>query len=71
MLFCFPTLSQSWHSGQKECLIAGYEKSVKADQFVQGQEEEEFSFLNIHPWKMPRCKEISDVHLIVTKLRKK
>ena len=32
-------------------------KSVKAD---QRQEEEEFSFLNIHAWKMSHCKEISD-----------
>ena len=49
-------------------MITGYEKSVKADQH---QEEEEFSFLNIHAWKMSHCKEISDDHAIVIKLRKK
>jgi len=55
-------LSLSWHSGQKECLIAGYEKSVEYD---QRQEEEQFSFLNIHAWKiMSHRKEISHVHLI-------
>ena len=56
-----------WHSVQKECLIAGYEKSVKAD---QRQEEREFLFLNIHALKIKsHFKEISDVHLIVIKLR--
>ena len=46
-------------SGQKECLMAGYEKSVKAD---QGQEEE-LLLLNIHVWKiMSHCKEILVVH---------
>ena len=36
---------------------------MKADQ--RQEEEEKFSFLNIHAWKMmSHCKEISDVHLL-------
>ena len=66
--FVYLSCRRLWHSGQKECLIAGYEKSVKADQC---QEEGEFLILNIHAWKMSHFKEISDAHLIVIKLRKK
>ena len=34
---------------------------MKAD---QRQDEEKFSFLNIHAWKMSHGKEISDDHVV-------
>ena len=40
---------------------------MKDDQ--RQEEEEQFSFLNIHAWEiMSHCKEISDVQLIAIKL---